>query len=65
MERGFKTVGDLIMHHRQKAALSEAMRLVGEANRYIAETEPSSSRAKTSKSVYALFCSCWPRLWLT
>ena len=40
VERGFKTVGDLIMHHRQKAALSEAMRLVGEANRYIAETEP-------------------------
>ena len=40
IERGFKTVGDLIMHHRQKAALSEAMRLVGEANRYIAETEP-------------------------
>ncbi|SDN23136.1 methionine--tRNA ligase [Actinomyces ruminicola] len=37
---GFDTVGDLIRHHRQKAALAEAMRLVGEANKYIADTEP-------------------------
>ena len=32
IEAGFETVGNLIRHHRQKAALSEAMRLVGEAN---------------------------------
>ncbi|RAX24451.1 MULTISPECIES: methionine--tRNA ligase [Actinomyces] len=37
---GFDTVGDLIRHHRQKAALAEAMRLVGEANKYIADTQP-------------------------
>ncbi len=27
-------------HHRQKAALGEAMRLVGEANKYVADTQP-------------------------
>ncbi|WP_194949844.1 methionine--tRNA ligase [Actinomyces trachealis] len=38
--KGFDTVGDLIRHHHQKAALTEAMRLVGEANKYVADTEP-------------------------
>ena len=37
---GFDVVGDLLRHHRQKAALAEAMRLVGEANKYVADTEP-------------------------
>ena len=40
IETGFTTVGELIRHHRQKAALAEAMRLVGEANKYVADTEP-------------------------
>ena len=40
IDRGFETVGDLIEHHRQRAAISEAMRLVAEVNRYISETEP-------------------------
>lgn len=38
--RGFDTVGSLIEAHHQKAALGEVMRLVGEANRYVAQTEP-------------------------
>ncbi|SPT53106.1 Methionine--tRNA ligase [Actinomyces bovis] len=38
--KGFETVGEQIRHHHQKAALAEAMRLVGEANKYVAETEP-------------------------
>ncbi|MCI6557316.1 methionine--tRNA ligase [Schaalia hyovaginalis] len=42
---GFGTVGDLIRHHRQKAALAEAMRLVGEANKYVADTEPFKLKA--------------------
>jgi methionyl-tRNA synthetase len=37
---GFDTVGGLIARHRQKAALGEAMRLVGEANAYVSTTEP-------------------------
>ena len=40
IEAGFAAVGGLIARHRQKAALAEAMRLVGEANKYIADTEP-------------------------
>ena len=42
---GFDTVGDLIRHHRQKAALAEAMRLVAEANKYVADTEPFKLKA--------------------
>ena len=40
VEAGFVDVGGLIARHRQKAALAEVMRLVGEANKYIADTEP-------------------------
>ncbi|MGB3829755.1 MAG: methionine--tRNA ligase [Ornithinimicrobium sp.] len=38
--KGFDTVGSLIAAHRQRAALAEAMRLVGEANAYVSSTEP-------------------------
>ena len=40
IEKGFEVVGGNIRAHHQKAALNEAMRLVGLANRYVAETEP-------------------------
>jgi methionyl-tRNA synthetase len=36
----FDTVGDLIEKNRQKAALGEVMRLVGEANKYLSDTAP-------------------------
>ncbi len=36
----FGTVGDLLAKHRQKAAITEAMRVVGEANKYISESAP-------------------------
>ncbi|WNM25025.1 methionine--tRNA ligase [Demequina capsici] len=38
--KGFDTVGDLVRHHRQRQAISEAMRVVGDANAYLAETAP-------------------------
>ena len=38
--RGFDTVGDLIGRHRQRAAIAEAMRVVGEVNKYLTVTEP-------------------------
>ncbi|MFT8357676.1 methionine--tRNA ligase [Bifidobacterium aquikefiri] len=38
--KAFDTVGDFIEHHRQKAALGETMRLVGEVNKYISAEEP-------------------------
>jgi methionyl-tRNA synthetase len=36
----FGTVGDLLATHRQKAAVSEAMRVVSEANKYLSDTAP-------------------------
>ncbi len=37
---GFGKVGELLGAHHNRAALTEAMRLVQEANRYVSETEP-------------------------
>ncbi len=37
---GFGTVGGLIGRHRQRAAIAEAMRVVGEVNKYLSVTEP-------------------------
>ncbi|MDO5496008.1 MAG: methionine--tRNA ligase [bacterium] len=37
---GFATVGEHIENHRFKAGINEVMRLVGEANAYVARTEP-------------------------
>jgi methionyl-tRNA synthetase len=36
----FDTVGGLISRHRQRAAIAEAMRVVGEVNKYLSATEP-------------------------
>jgi methionyl-tRNA synthetase len=36
----FATVGGLIERHRFRQGIGEVMRVVGEANRYVAETEP-------------------------
>jgi len=40
VEAGFATVGDLIRRHRQKNAISEAMRVVAEVNKYVSDSEP-------------------------
>ena len=37
---GFDSVGSLLAAHKQKAALGEIMKLVGEANAYVSATEP-------------------------
>ncbi|WP_062077955.1 methionine--tRNA ligase [Demequina globuliformis] len=39
-EASFGRVGELIGAHRQRAAIAEAMRVVGEANKYLADTAP-------------------------
>ncbi|MEQ6901266.1 methionine--tRNA ligase [Nocardioides sp. YIM 152588] len=36
----FDTVGDLLGHHRLKAGIAEAMKAVGEVNKYLADLEP-------------------------
>lgn len=38
--QGFDTVGQLIGAQRQRQAISEAMRVVGDANKYLADTAP-------------------------
>lgn len=43
---GFDSVGRNIEYHHQKAALAEAMRLVGLANKYVADTEPFKLKAE-------------------
>jgi methionyl-tRNA synthetase len=40
VEATFATVGELIGAHRQKQAINEAMRVVGEVNKYVSDTEP-------------------------
>jgi len=37
---GFDTVGGLLETHHQKQAISEAMRVVAEVNKYLSDTEP-------------------------
>jgi methionyl-tRNA synthetase len=39
-EAGFAGVGDLLATHRQKQAINEAMRVVGEANKYLSDQAP-------------------------
>ena len=46
---GFDTVGNLIRTHRQRAAISEIMHLVGEANAYVSATEPFKLKAEEER----------------
>ena len=39
-EAGFTGVGDLLRTHRQKQAVGEAMRVVGEVNKYLSDQAP-------------------------
>lgn len=45
IEKGFDEVGELIRSHHQKSALATIMRLVGEANKYVADTTPFKLKA--------------------
>ncbi len=45
VENGFSTVGDAIAHHRQKQAITEAMRVVAEVNRYVSDNQPWKLKA--------------------
>ena len=40
VDEAFGTVGGLIARHRQKQAIGEAMRVVGEVNRYVSDQAP-------------------------
>jgi methionyl-tRNA synthetase len=45
-QQGFEAVGGLIERHRQKAAVQEAMRVVGEANTYLSQQAPWTLRTE-------------------
>jgi methionyl-tRNA synthetase len=49
VEAGFETVGSLIERHRQRAAIAEAMRVVGEVNRYLTATEPYKMKGEDQR----------------
>jgi methionyl-tRNA synthetase len=46
---GFETVGDLVERHRQRAAVAEAMRVVGEVNKYLTATEPYKMKGEDQR----------------
>ena len=46
---GFDSVGELIGRHRQRAAIAEAMRVVGEVNRYLTATEPYKMKGEDQR----------------
>ncbi|HMO10947.1 MAG TPA: methionine--tRNA ligase, partial [Actinotalea sp.] len=46
---GFGTVGGLIGKHRQRAAIAEAMRVVGEVNKYLTATEPYKMKDESQR----------------
>lgn len=46
---GFDAVGKLIANHQQRAALTEIMRLVGEANGYVSKTEPFKMKDESQR----------------
>jgi len=45
VNEGFTTIGALIERHRQKQALSEAMRVVAEVNKYVTDQAPFKLKA--------------------
>jgi methionyl-tRNA synthetase len=46
---GFDTVGDHIGRHRQRQAIAEAMRVVGEVNKYLTVTEPYKMKDESQR----------------
>ena len=46
---GFDTVGDLVRRHRQRGAIAEAMRVVGEVNKYLTVTEPYKMKDESQR----------------
>ena len=49
VRRGFDTVGELIGRHRLRAAVAEAMRVVGEVNKYLTVTEPYKMKDESQR----------------
>lgn len=50
VQTGFANVGAHIEAHRHKAAMTELMRLVGETNKYVSDTEPFKLKAPEERT---------------
>ena len=59
VERAFTEVGDLIARHRQKQAVGEAMRAVGEVNRYVSDTEPWKLKGDDERARLGTVLNTW------
>ena len=46
---GFASVGELVEKHRLRAAVAEAMRIVGEVNKYLTVTEPYKMKDESQR----------------
>ncbi|GAB3259183.1 methionine--tRNA ligase [Alteromonas gracilis] len=49
VREGFETVGAHLGHHRLRAGIAEAMRVVGEVNRYLTATEPYKMKDESQR----------------
>jgi methionyl-tRNA synthetase len=49
VREGFTTVGGLVEKHRLRAAVAEAMRVVGEVNKYLTVTEPYKMKDESQR----------------
>jgi methionyl-tRNA synthetase len=49
VREGFASVGGLIEKHRLRAAVAEAMRVVGEVNKYLTVTEPYKMKDESQR----------------
>jgi methionyl-tRNA synthetase len=47
---GFDTVGDHLSRHRQRQAIADAMRVVGEVNKYLTVTEPYKMKDESQRA---------------
>ena len=50
VREGFASVGELIEGHRLRAAIAEAMRIVGEVNKYLTVTEPYKMKDESQRA---------------
>ncbi len=57
----FATVGASLERHRQKAALAEVMRVVGEANAYVSKTEPFKLKGDDQRERLSTVLHTWSR----
>ncbi|GAA1476237.1 methionine--tRNA ligase [Nocardioides aestuarii] len=49
VREGFEKVGGLVGHHRLRAGIAEAMRVVGEVNKYLTVTEPYKMKDESQR----------------